>query len=107
MACRLSNIFLSTSFNLFLAFLADISEYVIEDEVACRLLGKDEGLHKLFEFRRFVGRLSDDLDDNVVVRGLRVDIRDANFAVLEVEIPNTLLNGLKKLAWEPGLIACR
>ena len=93
----LSNIFL-TSLNVLIGFLTDVSEYVIENKVASRLLSKYERLHKFLEFGGFVGRLPNDLDDNIVVRGLRVDIGDADFAVLKVEILDTLLDGLGKLA---------
>ena len=97
MVSGLSNIFL-TSLNVLIGFLTDVSEYVIENKVASRLLSKYERLHKFLEFGGFVGRLPNDLDDNIVVRGLRVDIGDADFAVLKVEILDTLLDGLGKLA---------
>jgi hypothetical protein len=57
-------------------------------------LGKDKGLDKLLELGGFVGCLTDDLNDDVVVGCLRIDVRNADFAVLEIEFFNTLLNSL-------------
>jgi hypothetical protein len=77
-----------------LSLFVDVAEDIVEDKITCGLLGKDEGLHKLLEFCGLVRRLSNDLDDDVFIGGLRVDIGDADLAVLEVEILDTLLDGL-------------
>jgi hypothetical protein len=45
--------------------------------------------------RRPVRYLADNLNDNVVERGLRVDIANANLAVLETELLDVLGDGLR------------
>lgn len=42
----------------------------------------------------FVRRFPNDLDDDVVERRLRVYVGDADFTILEVKLPDTLLDGL-------------
>jgi hypothetical protein len=79
---------------LLLAFLIYVSEDIVKNEVSGRLLGEDECLDKLLEFGGFVGCFTDDLNDDIVVGSLGIDVRDADFAVLEIEFFNSLLNSL-------------
>jgi hypothetical protein len=79
---------------LIIALLIDVSEDVIENKVSGGLLGKDEGLAEFLEFGGLVGGFANDLDDDVVEGSLRVDIGDADFAVLEVKLANAFLNSL-------------
>jgi hypothetical protein len=80
-----------------LAFLIDVSEDVIENKISGGLLGKDEGLAEFLKLSGLVGGFADDLDDDVVEGSLGVDVGDTDFAVLEVEFSDTLLNSLYKL----------
>jgi hypothetical protein len=50
------------------------------------LRGENEGLSELSVGLRLVGDLADDLDDDVDVGCLRVDVGDADLAVLEFEL---------------------
>jgi len=43
---------------------------------------------------RLVGDFTDDLDDDVLVRSLRVDIGDTDLAVLKVERLDAVVDGL-------------
>ena len=79
---------------LLLTLLVYVSEDIIENEVSGWLLGKDKRLNELLEFGGFVGCFTDDLNDDVVVGSLGIDIRDPDFAVLEIEFFNPLLNSL-------------
>jgi len=79
---------------LLLAFLIYVSEDIVKNEISGRLLGEDECLDKLLEFGGFVGCFTDDLNDDIVVGSLGIDVRDADFAVLEIEFFNSLLNSL-------------
>lgn len=87
---------------LFLALIVYVSEDVVENEVSSRLLGKDEGLDKLLELGGFVRCFTDNLNDDIVVGCLGIDIRNADFAILEIELLDALLNGLCLLddEWE-------
>jgi len=85
---------------LLLTLIIYVSEDIIKDEVSSRLLGKDEGLNKLLELSGLVGCFTDDLNDNVIVGGLGIDVGDADFAVLEIELFDTFLNSLWLLACE-------
>jgi hypothetical protein len=67
------------------------------------LLGKDKGLDKLLELGRFIGGFTNDLNDDVVVGCLGIDIRDADFAVLEIEFFDTLLDSLNLLDSNRGV----
>jgi hypothetical protein len=77
-----------------LGLLIDVAEDVVEDEVSGGLLSKDESLDELLQLGRLVRGLANDLDDDGLVRALGVDVRNADFAVLEVERLDTLLDGL-------------
>lgn len=83
-------------YSLILALLVDESEDVVQNKVTLGLLRKDKGLAKLLGLAGFVRGLANDLDDDVVKGGLGVDVGDADFAVLEIEIldalPNVLYN---------------
>ncbi len=79
---------------LLLAFLIDVSEDVIENKVSGGLLGKNEGLAEFLKLCRFVGGFADDLNNDVVERSLRVNVRDPDFTVLEVKFTNAFLNSL-------------
>ena len=74
--------------------LDDVAEDVVQDEVAVGLSGKDESLGELLVGGRLVGNLADDLDDDVVIRGLRIDIGDANLALGKVKLLDALVDGL-------------
>ena len=82
---------------LLLTFLVDVSEDVIKDKVSGWLLSENEGLDELLELGRLVGGLTNDLDDNVVEGSLRVNVGDTDFAVLEVQLLDALLDGLQKI----------
>jgi hypothetical protein len=77
-----------------LALVIYISENIIQDEVSGRLLGKNESLDKFLELGRFVGRFSDDLNDDVIVGCLGIDVGNADFAVLKIEFFDALLYSL-------------
>jgi hypothetical protein len=79
---------------LFLTLLIDVSEDIIQNKVSGRLLRKDEGLDEFLELSRFVGCLADDLNDDVVDGSLRINVGDSDFAVLEIEFLDALLDGL-------------
>ena len=72
----------------------DVAENVIEDKVSVGLAGKDEGLNEFTMWLRVVGKLADDLDDNVGVGGLRVDISDTDLGVFVFELSNALFDSL-------------
>lgn len=59
-------------------------------------MSENEGLHELLGVASLVGRLANDLDDNVVERSLGVYVGNANFAVLEIEFLDAILDVL----WE-------
>jgi hypothetical protein len=68
------------------------------------LRGKNKGLGKLAGLAVVVSELANDLDDNVIKRGLRVDIRDPDFALLEANVLDERLNVL----WVIGVVSvCR
>jgi hypothetical protein len=61
------------------------------------LRGENEGLSELSVGLRLVGDLANDLDDNVDVGRLRVDVGDADLAVLELELLYPVVDGLKEM----------
>ena len=79
---------------LLVVLLLNVSQDVVEDEVARRLLGENEGLNKLLGNGALGRGLTDDLDDDVFVGGLGVNVGDANFAVLELEGLDAILDTL-------------
>ncbi|TDZ18404.1 hypothetical protein Cob_v008630 [Colletotrichum orbiculare MAFF 240422] len=81
--------------NSFLLIIADVSQDIVHHEVAGGLRSKDEGLNELLGLSRLDGALADDLNDDVVEGGLRVDVCDADLAVLEVERLDPLLDVLR------------
>ncbi len=82
---------------LLISLFIDVTKDVVEYEIACWLLCKDEGLYEFLELRRFVGGLADNLDDNIFERGLRIDVGYTYFTILEVEFSDALLDGLRLL----------
>lgn len=84
-----------------LGLLSKVAEDVVQDKVTVGLLGKDEGLDKALVGLALVGDLANDLDDDVGVGALGVDVGDADFGVLEVELLDALVDGLA------GLLAVR
>lgn len=78
---------------LFLLLL-DVPEDVVQDEVAIGLSSKDEGLGELAVRLVLVRDLADDLDDNVGIGSLRVDVGDADLAVLEIQLLYAVVDGL-------------
>lgn len=80
----------------FLLFLLNnVSEDIVQYEVAVCLRGKDESLGEFAVGLRLVGDLSDDLDDDVGVRSLRIDVSDADLAVLEAKLLYPVIDGLR------------
>jgi hypothetical protein len=77
-----------------LVFLLNVSEDIVENEVSGWLFGQDEGLTKLLELGGFVGCFTDDLNDDAILGSLRIDIRNADLAILEIKVADTLLNSL-------------
>lgn len=73
----------------------DVAEDVVENEVAVGLGCEDESLGELAVRLRLVGDLADDLDDDVGVGGLRVDVGDADLALVEVELFYPVVDGLR------------
>jgi hypothetical protein len=74
--------------------LDDVAEDVVQDKVAVGLGGENESLGELLVRGRLVGDLANDLDDNVVIRGLGIDVGDADLALGEVELLDALVDGL-------------
>jgi hypothetical protein len=72
----------------------DVAEDVVQHKVAVGLSSEDKGLGELLVRGGLVGDFTNDLDDDVVVRGLRVDIGDANLALGEVKLLDTVVDGL-------------
>lgn len=79
---------------LLLSLLVDVAEDIIENEISSGLLSKDEGLDELFEFGGFVGCFTDYLNNDIIEGALRVNVRDSDLAVLEIEFPDSLLDSL-------------
>lgn len=80
-----------------LVLVINVPPDIIQDEVSRGLLGKNEGLNEFPGFLRLlVGSLTDDLDeDSVLGGGERVDVGNADLALLEIELLNSLLDGLR------------
>jgi len=76
----------------------DVAEDVVEDKVTVGLTGEDEGLGKLLVWLGLVRDLTNDLNDDVGVGGLRVDIGDANLAISEVEVLDVLIDSLASVS---------
>jgi len=85
---------LSSSNRFFFAFLLNVTEDVVKNEVSGGLLSQDEGLTELLELGGFGRCFTDDLNDDAVLGSLGVDIRDTDLAILEVEVADALLNSL-------------
>ena len=81
---------------LFLGLLGKVAEDIVQDKVTVGLLGEDEGLDETLVGLTLVGDLANDLDDDVGVRALGVDVGDADFGVLEVELLDALVDGLSR-----------
>jgi hypothetical protein len=54
-------------------------------------------LDEFLEFGGLVGCFTDDLYDDVIEGGLGIDVRNADFAVLEIQFFDTLLDSLQLL----------
>jgi hypothetical protein len=85
-----------TALGSLLLSLVHISKDVVEQEVSGGLLSEHKSLDKLLRLARLVADLTNDLDDDVVVRSLGVDIGNADFAVVEVKLLDALRDGLVK-----------
>lgn len=81
---------------LVVIFFVNVSPDIVQNEVTRGLLGQNEGLGKLSRLGAFVRCLTNDLDDNALERGLGVDVGDTDFAVLEVQFLDTVLDSLCK-----------
>ena len=76
----------------------DVAEDVVKNKVTVGLTGEDEGLGEFLVGLGLVRDLTDDLDDDVGVGGLRVDIGDANLAISEVEVLDVLIDSLASVS---------
>ena len=82
---------------IFVLFPGDVAEDVVKYIVARRLLGQDECLDEFAVRLGLVGDLANDLDENVFERFLRIDVEDSDLAVLDIQILDTLADGLEGL----------
>jgi hypothetical protein len=74
------------------------AEDVVENVVATRLLGKEERLHELAPRLALVRHLADDLNHNAAIcRCLSVDAVNEDFAVLEADGSDLVVNFLRKI----------
>ena len=73
-----------------------VTKDIIEDVVTVRLLGKDKRLDELARWFGFVGNLADDGDEDVFKRGLTIDVEDADFAIVEIEVSDFFVDCLGK-----------
>lgn len=77
-----------------LRLLGKETENVVEYEVAVGLLGEDEGLDEALVGLALVGNFANDLNNDVGIRALGVDIGDADFGVLVLQLLDALIDGL-------------
>jgi hypothetical protein len=77
-----------------LLFINHVTEDVVENIVTIGLLGENKGLHELAGGLGLVGDLANNGDQDVVERGLRVDVQDAHLALLEVQLLNLIVDSL-------------
>jgi hypothetical protein len=85
---------------LLFGLVCKIAEDIVQDEVAIGLLGENEGLRETLVGLALVGDFADDLDNDVRVGALGIDVGDADFGVLVVEILDALVDGL---SWSASL----
>jgi hypothetical protein len=85
---------LSSLDRFLLALLLNVPEDVVQNEVTGWLFSQDESLTKFLKLGGFVGCFTDDLNDDAILGSLRIDIRNADLAVLEIEVADALLNSL-------------
>lgn len=83
-----------------LRLLGEVSEDIVEDEVAIGLLSKNEGLRKALVRLALVGDLANDLDNDVGIGALGIDIGNADFGVVEVKVLDAVVDSL------PQMISC-
>lgn len=81
-----------------LFLVREVTKDVIEHIVSVGLLSENEGLDKLAGGLGLVGNFANDRDQNVIEGSLRVDIQNADLAVLEVELLDLVVDGLKSQA---------
>jgi hypothetical protein len=79
---------------LLFGLVCKIAEDIVQNEVAIGLLGENEGLRETLVGLALVGDFADDLDNDVRVGALGIDVGDADFGVLVVEILDALVDGL-------------
>ena len=60
------------------------------------MLGKNESLHELAGRFRLVGDLTNDVDQDVVERGLGINVQNADLAFLEVQLLDLLIDSLEE-----------
>jgi hypothetical protein len=77
-----------------LLFINHVTEDVVENIVTIGLLSENKGLHELAGGLGLVGDLANNRDQDVVERGLRVDVQDAHLALLEVQLLNLIVDSL-------------
>jgi hypothetical protein len=77
-----------------LLFINHVTEDVVENIVTIGLLSENKGLHELAGGLGLVGDLANNGDQDVVERGLRVDVQDAHLALLEVQLLNLIVDSL-------------
>jgi len=74
------------------------AEDVIEDKVAVRLLGKEEGLDEFAPGSTFICHLANDLnDDTVICTRLSVDRVDIDFAIVETKGSDLVMDFLRTI----------
>jgi hypothetical protein len=78
------------------SLLLQETEDVVEDEVAIRLFSEKKGLHEFAPRVAVVGHFADDLNYNPSIRrGLGVDGMDEDFAVLETDRGDLIVDFLE------------
>lgn len=79
--------------------LSEVTEDVVENEVAVCLFGKYESLGKALVWLALVGDLANDLDDDVCVGSLRIDIGNADLCVMEIELLDAIVDSLSLVSY--------
>jgi hypothetical protein len=90
-----------------LLLIDQVPEDIIENIVAVGLLGEDESLHKLPGRLGFVGNFTNDGNQDVVKRCLRINVQDTNFTVLEVKLLEFLVDCLSEWVVKSAMLLGR
>jgi hypothetical protein len=78
-----------------LRFIRDVAEDIVQDEVSVSLLRENECLHKFLVRLSLIRDLANDLNNNILIRALRIDIGHANLAVMEIKLLDAIVDSLK------------